>query len=96
MSSPEDPGGPSNPDERERKRHEDRLNQVLNKINRGQPLDADDNIALTSELTPDDFVREQVVHAVITSKNKEAARFLLKNFEGDFPDDVEELERIAR
>lgn len=95
MGNPEGPRGPSNPDEIERRRHEDRLNQVLNKINRGLPLDADDNIALLSELTPDDFVREQVVYAVISSKNKEAARFLLENFQGDFPDDVEELEKIA-
>lgn len=58
MSSPEDPREPSNPNEKERKAHENRLNRVLNKINRGLPLDADETITLLSELTPDDFVRE--------------------------------------
>lgn len=94
MSNPE---GPSSPDDekREQQRHRDELDQILNKIRRGLVLNADDSQALQSELTPEEFVEEKILPAVLASGNKEIAKFFLDTFGDDFPDDRERLEEIA-
>ena len=97
MSSPEGPRGPKDSDEdKVQKEHKEELNKIINKINRGLILDADDNLVLLSELTPEDFIKEEVVRAVISTQNKNAAQFLIDNFGDDLSNDMEELEEIVR
>jgi len=97
MSSPEGPWGPKDSDEdKVQKEHKEELNKIINKINRGLILDADDNLVLLSELTPEDFIKEEVVRAVISTQNKNAAQFLIDNFGDDLSNDMEELEEIVR
>jgi len=98
MSSPEGPKGPKNPeDDRVQKEHAEELRKILSKINRGLGLDEDDRLTLQSELTPEDFIKEEIVRDVISTRNKDTAQFLLDNFSGDISDDdIEELEEIAR